>query len=81
MSADYDRLFHSSDAAQPEEETASVDRESVAGGASAPMPVNPGRSDPPSGPNPVAPPPTQSAAAPSTAPPPRAAEILSLIHI
>lgn len=75
MSADYDRLFHSSEPAHtPEEETVTVDRDSV---APAPMPVNPSRGDAPSGPQPVAPPQTQSAVAPTTAPPPRAAEITS----
>ena len=38
MSADYDRLFHSSDPAQPEEETVTVDRESAAGGRQRPCP-------------------------------------------
>ncbi|WP_319452977.1 MULTISPECIES: MinD/ParA family protein [unclassified Mycobacterium] len=80
MSADYDRLFHSSDPAQSEEETANVDRDIVAGGASAPMPVKTGRGDAPSGPMPMTPPPTQAAAAPATAPPPRAAEITSQLR-
>jgi MinD-like ATPase involved in chromosome partitioning or flagellar assembly len=67
MSADYDRLFHSSEAAQPDEETATVDRETVASAAPKP-PV--GRGETSSGPLPVAPP-TQVAAAP----PPRATEV------
>lgn len=72
MSADYDRLFHSSEGAQPEEETAAVDREAVA--APAPMPVSPSRSESPSGPLPVSPQ-TQTAMAPTAAPPPRATEV------
>lgn len=64
MSADYDRLFHSSDPAQvPEEETAAVDIDSVA-----PIPM------------PVTPPNTQTAVAPSTAPPPSAAEVTSQLR-
>ena len=74
MSADYDRLFHSSEPAQtPEDDTAAVDREAV---GPAPMPVTSGRGDSPSGPIPA----TQSAAAPTTAPPPRAAEITSTLR-
>jgi MinD-like ATPase involved in chromosome partitioning or flagellar assembly len=74
MSADYDRLFHSSEASQPEEETATVDRDSVA--SAAPAPSAPKRADAPSDPLPVAPP-TQAAQAPAptTAPPPRATEV------
>jgi MinD-like ATPase involved in chromosome partitioning or flagellar assembly len=74
MSADYDRLFHSSEASQPEEETATVDRDSVA--SAAPAPSTPKRADAPSDPLPVAPP-TQAAQAPAptTAPPPRATEV------
>ena len=75
MSADYDRLFHSSDPAQVEDETVTVDRESVAGATPAASPAAAARTDGPSGPMPVAPPQTQTAAAPSTAPPPRAAEV------
>ncbi|MDT5080061.1 MAG: hypothetical protein QOJ80_4698 [Mycobacterium sp.] len=70
MSADYDRLFHSSDPAQVEDETVTVDRESVAAATPAPKPATPGRTDGPSGPMPVAPTQTQAAAAPKTAPPP-----------
>jgi MinD-like ATPase involved in chromosome partitioning or flagellar assembly len=72
MSADYDRLFHSPDAVQAaEEETANVDRETVAPGSAGPMPTGgPGRNET-SGPMPVAPPRTQTA----TAPPQRQAEI------
>jgi MinD-like ATPase involved in chromosome partitioning or flagellar assembly len=73
MSADYDRLFHSSEAAQPDEETVTVDRESVA--SATPKPTNPGRGDSPSGPLPVAPTQTQSAPTPTTAPPPRPTEV------
>lgn len=69
MSADYDRLFHSSEASQPEEETATVDRESVAPAATAPT-----RADASSGPLPVASL-TQAAPAPTSAPPPRATEV------
>jgi MinD-like ATPase involved in chromosome partitioning or flagellar assembly len=73
MSADYDRLFHSPDAANTadEEETAGVDRESVAPGSAGPMPTGgPPRNDA-SGPMPVAPPRTQTA----PAPPPRQSEV------
>jgi len=77
MSADYDRLFHSSDPAQVEDETVTVDRESVAGAGAtpAPKPTTPARGDGPSGPMPVAPTQTQAVAAPTTAPPPRPAEV------
>jgi MinD-like ATPase involved in chromosome partitioning or flagellar assembly len=75
MSADYDRLFHSSEAAQPEEETVTVDRESVAPSAASPNPVIPGRTDSPSGPMPVAPTATQAASTPATAPPARPTEV------
>jgi MinD-like ATPase involved in chromosome partitioning or flagellar assembly len=79
MSADYDRLFHSPDATQPpEEETAAVDRDSVAPGKAGPMPTHAARPDAPSaptsGPMPVAPP-TKTAV--SAAPPPRPAEVTS----
>src|SRR4051794_6817107 len=59
MSADYDRLFHSSEAAQPEEETATVDREPVA-----PAPTSPKHGDTSSVALPVIPP-TQAAPAPA----------------
>lgn len=74
MSADYDRLFHSSEASQPEEETASVDRESVA--SAAPAVTTPKHGEVVSGPLPVAPP-TQAAQAPAptSASPPRATEV------
>ncbi|MDT5198444.1 MAG: hypothetical protein QOH20_5198 [Mycobacterium sp.] len=76
MSADYDRLFHSPDATQPpEEETAAVDRESVAPGNAGPMPTHAARPDAPSGPMPVAPPPTKTAVA--AAPPLRQTEVTS----
>ena len=79
MSADYDRLFHSPDATQPpEEETAAVDRDSIAPGKAGPMPTHAARPDAPSGPMPVAPPPTKTAAATAPpAPPPRQTEITS----
>lgn len=70
MSADYDRLFHSPDSAQPaEEETANSDLETVAPGSAGPMPTG-GRPEAPA-PMPVAPPRAQTA----TAPPPRQAEV------
>jgi MinD-like ATPase involved in chromosome partitioning or flagellar assembly len=72
MSADYDRLFHSSEASQPEEETATVDRESVA--SVAPAATAPTRADASSGPLPVASL-TQATPAPTSAPPPRATEV------
>lgn len=76
MSADYDRLFHSSEPAQtPDEETASVDIDAV---TPAPMPVSPNRAETSSGPIPVSQ--TQAAAAPTTAPPPRATEITSQLR-
>jgi MinD-like ATPase involved in chromosome partitioning or flagellar assembly len=80
MSADYDRLFHSSEAAQPEEETVTVDRDSAASVSPAPMPVTTGRGDAPPGLMPVPPPATQTASAPTTAPPPRAHEITSQLR-
>ena len=64
MSADYDRLFHSSEAAQAEEETAAVDRDVVA-------PVSPA----PAEPSPAAPTQGQAAPMPTAAPPPRATEV------
>ena len=72
MSADYDRLFHSPDAAQPaEEETANSDLETVAPGSAGPMPTGgPGRQEA-QAPMPVAPPRAQTA----TAPPPRQTEV------
>lgn len=72
MSADYDRLFHSPDAAQQaEEETANTDLETVAPGSAGPMPTGgPGRQEAPA-PMPVAPPRAQTA----TAPPPRQTEV------
>jgi MinD-like ATPase involved in chromosome partitioning or flagellar assembly len=72
MSADYDRLFHSSEAAAPDEETATVDRDAKASPAS-PSPSTPGRGDTQAGPLPVTPSQTQAAAAP--APPARATEV------
>ncbi len=63
MSADYDRLFHSPDAApSPDEETAAVDRDSVYPGNAGPMPSHAARPDAPSGPMPVAATPTKTAA-------------------
>jgi MinD-like ATPase involved in chromosome partitioning or flagellar assembly len=74
MSADYDRLFHSSEASQPDEQVSPVDREPVA--SAAPAPTSPKHADAASGPPPVAPPTqTAQAAAPTTAPPPRATEV------
>jgi MinD-like ATPase involved in chromosome partitioning or flagellar assembly len=75
MSADYDRLFHSSDAAQPEEETATVDRDSVASASATPNPATPGRGETPSGPLPVTPTQSQAAPVPTTAPPPRSTDV------
>ena len=75
MSADYDRLFHSSEASQPEEESATVDRDSLGPGAAAPMPTGAGRGDAPSGPMPVAGPTQAAHAAPTSAPAPRATEV------
>ena len=58
MSADYDRLFHSPDAAQPAEEEQTVDRDlETLGTAAGPMPTGgPGRQRSDAGPMPVAPP-------------------------
>ena len=64
MAADYDRLFHSSEAAQAEEETAAVDRDTAA--PSLPKPAEP---------SPVAPTQAQAAPAPTAAPPPRPTEV------
>ena len=75
MSADYDRLFHSSEAAQPEEPTATVDLES---GAAAVQPAH-ARVEAPPAPMPVAPP-TQAQPAPTTAPPPSPAEVTSQLR-
>ena len=69
MSADYDRLFHSSEAAQPDEETASVDREAAASPAATSKPTTHALAESPSGPLPVAPTQAQSAPAPTTAAP------------
>ena len=78
MSADYDRLFHSPDATQsPEEETDTVDRDSVLPGKAGPTPSHAARPDAPSGPMPVAAPPAKTATA--SAPPPRQTEITSQI--
>ena len=67
MSADYDRLFHSSEAAQAEEETAAVDRDVVA-------PVSPAPTAPVE-PLPAAPTQGLAAPTPTAAPPPRATEV------
>ncbi|BDX29540.1 chromosome partitioning protein ParA [Mycobacterium antarcticum] len=75
MSADYDRLFHSSEAAQAGEETATVDRDPLSPAAAAPKSPAHGRDESPSGPLPVAPTQAQSAPAPTTAPPPRPTEV------
>ena len=77
MSADYDRLFHSSEAAQPDDET--VDRDSSKHAAAAPMPTGPGRGDAPSDPMPVAPA-TQTAQAPTGVPAPRSTEVTSQLR-
>ena len=77
MSADYDRLFHSSEvAAPPEEPTGNVDRESIQAGAAS-RAAGTARPEAPSGPMPVTPPQTQTAQAPAptAAPAPRAAEV------
>lgn len=74
MSADYDRLFHSSDAAEAgDDETTTVDPKAVqaALAASASMPTGTGRPDVSADPMPVTPAVAQAAAAP----PPRATEI------
>jgi MinD-like ATPase involved in chromosome partitioning or flagellar assembly len=73
MSADYDRLFHSSEAAQPEEETATVDREPVA-----PAPTSAKHGDTSSGPLPVIPP---SQAAPAPAPSLHATEVTTQMPV
>jgi MinD-like ATPase involved in chromosome partitioning or flagellar assembly len=79
MSADYDRLFHSPDAAQlPDEDTGTVDRDPVSPGTAGPMPTHAAHSEAPSGPMPVAAPVTTTATAP--APPPRQTEITSQIR-
>lgn len=70
MSADYDRLFHSSEASQPDEEPVTADRDSVA--PAAPAPAAPARGDLPSGPLPAQ---AQSAPSPTTASPPRPTEV------
>jgi MinD-like ATPase involved in chromosome partitioning or flagellar assembly len=73
MSADYDRLFHSSgssvDAAQTAEEES--DRGAAPKGSAAPMPTGPGRSEVTPPPMPIAPAKTQAA----PAPPPRQTEV------
>jgi MinD-like ATPase involved in chromosome partitioning or flagellar assembly len=78
MSADYDRLFHSPDAANSAEEaTANVDVDTVAPGSAGPMPTGgPARNDA-SGPMPVAPPRTQTA----PAPPPRQSEVTTQMPV
>ncbi|OBG12546.1 chromosome partitioning protein ParA [Mycolicibacterium celeriflavum] len=68
MSADYDRLFHSADAATTtEEDTVTVDRDVVAAADGKPAPSGPAHAE--------APPPMPAAAKEAPAPPPRAAEI------
>ncbi|UNB52763.1 MinD/ParA family protein [Mycolicibacterium sp. YH-1] len=74
MSADYDRLFHSSEAAQAgDDETTTVDPKALqaAIAAAASMPTGTGRPDASADPMPVTPAAAQAAAAP----PPRATEI------
>lgn len=80
MSADYDRLFHSSEGTQQEEETLTVDRDSVVGGSPAPSSASTSRGEAPSGPMPVTPAPTQTAVAPAAAPPPRPAEVTNQLR-
>lgn len=71
MSADYDRLFHSSDPEQSDEHTVHVDRDAILSGSAAPKPAGGGRDRATPPPMPVAPPMTQSA----PAAPPRQTEI------
>ena len=71
MSADYDRLFHSSEPAQPEEETVTVDPKAVQAALAAAASMPTGRPEAPAEPMPVTPAPAQAAAAP----PPRATEV------
>src|SRR5689334_4951478 len=78
MSADYDRLFHSSDPAEAgDDETTTVDPKAVQAALAAsatPMPTGTGRTAPPAEPMPVTPTATQS-----STPPPRASEVTSQI--
>lgn len=86
MSADYDRLFHSSGAAEAADEDAAAHRD---GGSPAPMPVNVSGSgaggsgytgEHAAPPMPIAP--TQTSTAPPTAaPPPRPSEVTSQIPV
>ena len=89
MSADYDRLFHSSGAADAADEDAAAHREGGSSAGAAPMPVSASGSgaggsgytgEHAAPPMPIAP--TQSSAAPPTAaPPPRASEVTSQIPV
>lgn len=95
MSADYDRLFHSSEPGKPvDDATITVDRDAILKATAATPRVPAGEKPPadaPSGAMPVAPTQTQSAATPSRTaepqvpppmpPPPATAPQLSLIHI
>lgn len=89
MSADYDRLFHSSGASDAADEDAAAHRDGGPSAGAAPMPVNaPGSGAGGSGytgehaapPMPIAP--TQTSTAPPTAaPPPRPSEVTSQIPV
>lgn len=91
MSADYDRLFHSSGAAEAGDEEATVEYDRTAAGGAGPMPITPaGSGAGGSGfsgetpPMPISPAQTQAAAAPpesASAPPERAAEVTSQIPV
>lgn len=89
MSADYDRLFHSSGAADAADEDAAAHREGGSSAGAAPMPVTASGSgaggsgyagEHAAPPMPIAP--TQSSTAPPTAaPPPRPSEVTSQIPV
>ncbi|MGA9376882.1 MAG: MinD/ParA family protein [Mycobacterium sp.] len=89
MSADYDRLFHSSGAADPVDEDTGAHREGGSPAGAPPMPIYPTGSgaggwgytgEHAAPPMPIAPP--QSAVTPpTTAPPPRASEVTSQIPV
>ncbi|MGB5112314.1 MAG: MinD/ParA family protein [Mycobacterium sp.] len=89
MSADYDRLFHSSGAADAVDEDAGAHREGGSPAGAPPMPIYPTGSsaggwgytgEHAAPPMPIAPP-QSSAAPPTTAPPPRASEVTSQIPV
>jgi MinD-like ATPase involved in chromosome partitioning or flagellar assembly len=86
MSADYDRLFHSSGAADAADEDAAAHREGGSPAGAAPMPANASGSgaggsgytgEHAAPPMPIA----QSSAPPTAAPPPRASEVTSQIPV